>query len=175
MFWMLLCLLILTRPLVLPNIILKKCAYILIKPLHHLFSISLSKHAIPQEWRTHTIVPVHKVGDKAQATNYRSISLLSTTSKVLEQLVYNKVIPYISSFLTSHQFDFLKNRSAVQQLLLMFNNILSTSNQTDVVYLDFKKAFDSVLHKELLFKLRSIGISGGLWLWFESYLLNRQQ
>jgi len=39
-----------------PNI-LKKCAYILIKPLYHLFSISLSKHAIPQEWRTHTIVP----------------------------------------------------------------------------------------------------------------------
>ena len=60
--------------------------------------------------------------------------------------------------------------STVQQLLLMFNNILSTSNQNDVVYLDFKKAFDCVLHKELPLKLRSIGISGGHWLWFESYL-----
>ena len=63
----------------------KKCAYILKTPLRHLF---LSKHVIPQEWCTHTIaiVPIHKVGDKVQAANYRPISLLSTVSKVLEQL-----------------------------------------------------------------------------------------
>jgi len=83
----------------------------------------------------------------------RPISLLITASKVLEQLVCNKVIPYISSFLTSQQFGFLYNRPTVQQLVLMFNNILSTSNQADVVYLDFKKAFNSFPHKELLFKL----------------------
>ena len=58
-------------------------------------------------WRTHTIVPIHKADDKAQATNYRPISLLSTVSKVLEQLVYNNVIPYISGFFTSQQFGFL--------------------------------------------------------------------
>ena len=63
----------------------------------------------------------------------------------------------------------------MQQLLLMLNTIHSTNDQTDVVYLDFKKAFDSVPHKELLFKLRSLGISGKLWSWFESYLLNRYQ
>ena len=57
----------------------------------------------------------------------------------------------------------------------MLNTILSTNDQTDVVYLDFKKAFDSVPHKELLFKLRSLGISGKLWSWFESYLLNCYQ
>ena len=150
--------------------ILKQYANILAKPLHHLFTISLNSCSILYEWRTHTIVPVHKSGDKTQVTNYCPISLLCITSKVLEQLVYNKTISYISSFLSPQQFGFLKNQSTVQQLLLMLNTI-STNDQTDVVYLDFKKAFDSVSHKELLFKLRSLGISGKLRSWFESYLL----
>ena len=50
------------------------------------------------------------------------------------------------------------------------------SLQCDAIYiLDFKKAFDSVPHQELLFKLRSIGIAGGLWKWFENYLTSRHQ
>ena len=52
---------------------------------------------------------------------------------------------------------------------------MSIDYQTDVIYFDFKKAFDSVPHNELLFKLKSMGISGNLWLWFESYLFNHQQ
>ena len=52
---------------------------------------------------------------------------------------------------------------------------MSTDYQTDVIYFDFKKALDSAPHNELLFKLKSMGISGNLWLWFESYLSNRQQ
>ena len=48
--------------------ILKQYANILAKPLHHLFTISLNSCS---EWRIHTIVPVHKSGDKTQVTNYR--------------------------------------------------------------------------------------------------------
>ena len=107
--------------------------------------------------------------------NYRPISLLSKTSKILEQLIYNKVIHHISSFLTPQQFGFLKNRSTVQQLLVLFDTIMRTDYQTDVIYSDLKKAFDSVPHNELLFKLKSTGISGNLWLWFESYLSSHQQ
>jgi len=131
--------------------ILKQCAYILVKPLHHLFSTSLNRSSHPHEWHIHTIVPVHKSGEKSgQATNYHPISLLSSTSKVLEQLIYNKIISYFSSF---QQFGFLKNRSMVQQLLLVFNTIINSNHQTDVVYFDFRKAFNSVPHKELLFTL----------------------
>jgi len=58
--------------------ILKQCALILIKPLHHLFSASLSKCSIPYEWHIHIqlFLYIHKSGDKAQAC---PISLLSTT------------------------------------------------------------------------------------------------
>ena len=45
--------------------------------------------------------------------------------------------------------------------------------QTD--YLDFAKAFDSVAHNELLMKLHNLGVTGGLWKWFKSYLTGRQQ
>ena len=52
---------------------------------------------------------------------------------------------------------------------------MESKTQTDVIYLDFKKAFDSVPHGELLFKLHSIGITGNLWKWFEYYLSLRRQ
>ena len=155
--------------------VLKKCANFLCGPLHHLFSTSLSKHTVPSEWRIHVITPVHKSGDKSQVNNYRPISLLCNTSKVLEQLVYSKIISHITRFLTPQQFGFLKNKSTAQQLLILFNIILSTNHQTDVIYFNFKKVFDSVPHNELLFKLKSLGISGNLWLWFKLYLSNRYQ
>ena len=46
------------------------------------------------------------------------------------------------------------------------------TQQTDVIYLDFRKAFDSVSHNQLLSKLKRVGIAGGLWSWFRFYLLH---
>lgn len=155
--------------------ILKNCALTLFKPIHYLFTLSLRKHTLPTEWCIHSIVPVFKSGDKTSVNNYRPISLLCNTSKIMEQLIYDKVISHILNCISPQQFGFLRNRSTIQQLLILWNNIINTNHQTDVIYLDFRKAFDSVPHHELLIKLRSIGISGNLWLWFKSYLLNRQQ
>ena len=76
------------------------------------------------------------------------------------------------------QFGFLRGRSAFQQLLVFYTDIqesVSACSQSDVIYLDFTKAFDSVPHNELLVKLRSLGICGQLWSWFRCYLTNRQQ
>ena len=114
----------------------------------------------------------HKSRNKSLVNNYCPISLLCNTSKILEQLIYNKIIHLISSFLTLQQFGFLKNRSTIQQLLVLFDVIMSSGHQSDVIYFDFKKAFDSVPHNELV---KSMGISGNLWLWFKSYLSNCQQ
>ena len=60
---------------------------------------------------------------------------------------------------------------------MFFNNVHETLNQSfqsDVIYLDFAKAFDSVPHNELLLKLRSVGVTGNLWYWFQNYLSGRQ-
>ena len=72
----------------------------------------------------------------------------------------------------------MHHRSTLQQWLIVLNaifNSTSNSSQTDVIYLDFKKAFDSVAHNELLFKLWHFGITGNTWKWLLAYLFNRSQ
>ena len=98
--------------------VLKDCASSLTRPLCHLFNLSLSTGVIPQEWKVHLVVPVHKSSDRSSIKNYRPISLLCNTSKVLETLVYNRIITHLLNNITTHQFGFLPGRSTTQQLLL---------------------------------------------------------
>jgi len=158
--------------------ILKHCASSLTRPLWHLFNLSLSTGIIPQEWKVHLIIPVFKSAERSSVKNYRPISLLCNTSKVLESLIYNKIINHILNNISTHQFGFLPGRSTTQQLLLYLNDIYqatSQGHQTDSIYLDFRKAFDSVSHSKLLVKLSYYGITGNLWNWFNNYLHNRLQ
>ena len=69
---------------------------------------------------------------------------------------------FVSDSISVSQFGFLRGRSTLQQMLVFFNTLLSSASQTDVIYLDFKKAFDSVAHNELLCKLWKFGITGDL-------------
>ena len=89
--------------------------------------------------------------------------LLCIISKVLEKIIFNISIKFLSNSFTLHQFGFLPGRSAVQQLLLFINELLEvkrTNKVSDIIYLDFKKAFDSVTHTKLLHRIRSFGITG---------------
>ena len=130
--------------------LLKLYALALYQPFHYPFSLSLSQCYIPLEWCTHLIKPIYKSGDKSSVRNYRPISLLPVISKVLEKVVYNNIVDFITNSISPYQFGFLRNRSTLQQLLVFFNNIFSSLGlQADVVYLDFRKAFDSVAHSEL--------------------------
>ena len=66
----------------------------------------------------------------------------------------------------------------MHQLLLFLNKVhhcLNGKASCNVIYLDFRKAFDSVPHNELMIKLWNIGITGNLWLWFKEYLTDRNQ
>ena len=157
--------------------VLKHCTMSLSRPLCYLFNLSLSTGYIPQEWKTHIIIPIHKSNDHSLVNNYRPISLLSNISKVLERLIYNNVSEYVLRTISSVQFGFIQGRSTTQQLLLFLNYIyeaISLSHQVDVIYLDFRKAFDMVQHSQQLSKLWKIGISGILWQWFKNYLTNRR-
>ena len=145
--------------------ILKYCAWSLFRPLRHLFNSSLSTGVIPLEWRVHLITPVYKSSHRSSVQNYRPTSLLCNTSKVLKTLIYNRLFSYISDNITLCQFGFLQCRPTTQQLILYLAHIYhgtSRGYQTDSIYLDFRKAFDSGLHNKLLYKLRLYGISGKL-------------
>ena len=81
--------------------------------------------------------------------------------------MYNRIITYLENSFTAQQFGFLPRRSALQQLLLFTRSLLESKTKhegVDIIYMDFKKAFDSVSHSRLLTKLKSIGITGKLWL-----------
>ena len=157
--------------------IVKFCAIALYKPIHHTFTLTLFQGYLPAEWCVHIITPIHKAGERSDIKNYRPISLLFIISKVLESIIHKHVYNFISSTMSHHQFGFLRKRSTLQQLLSFLNKIYESdfNSQTDVIYLDFRKAFDSVAHNELLLKLWNIGICGKLWKRFEAYLLCRQQ
>ena len=110
--------------------------------------------------------------------NYRPISLLCTISLILERLIFNQILLVTSATISHFQFGFTKNSSTLHQLLLFINHIYTSfeeKSQTDVIYLDFKKAFDSVPHNELLVKRWSFGITGSLWHWFKAYLTSQNQ
>ena len=87
------------------------------------------------------------------------------------------IIPFIRPHRSKYQFGFLRNRSCLTQLLVSFNEIFTSVEEgqtVDAIYFDFKKAFDSIPHVELLYKFWTIGITEPLWFRFKSYLTNRQ-
>ena len=101
------------------------CFFFVWSTLHHLFLLCLFQHELPSEWRENLIIPIFKSGDASLVKNYRLISLLCTTSEILEKLIYDKVI---SSSIFSFQFT-------TQQLLLFLNKIhdsLTTHSQADL-------------------------------------------
>ena len=156
--------------------VLKSCAMSLAEPVTALFGKSLLSSTFPAEWKTHLITPIPKSGDLSSVCNYRPISLLCILSKLLESVVYNNIIDFIRPKLSTAQFGFLEKRSSISQLLTCYSEIIEAFESglsADIVYLDLKKAFDSVPHNELLVKLWRIGITGPLWFWFKDYLSNR--
>ena len=96
---------------------------------------------------------------------------------MLERIIYDKIIFFVSHQITPYQFGAPKERSTCQQLLILLDHITNSGSQTEVIilYLDIRKAFDSICHKELLDKVYSIGIKGKLWKWFKCYLSGRRQ
>ena len=113
-------------------------------------SQSLNHATLPSSWKIHKIVPIFKAGDANSVKNYCPISLLSIVSKVLERLIFSKIITYISKFITPFQFGFTKGCSTLQQLLILTDFITKTLLQTDVIYLDISKVFDTVSHEILI-------------------------
>jgi len=72
--------------------VLKGCAISLYKPFHYLYNLILRQ---PLEWCMHCIVPIFKSGDKSSVSNYRPVSLLCNSSKVLEHLIYDQIIGHV--------------------------------------------------------------------------------
>jgi hypothetical protein len=161
-----------------PPIVYNKCASILTPSITLMLNLSLNSGVIPMEWKMANVVPVHKKGDKANVANYRPISLLPVISKVLERCVHTYLYGIIKNDIIENQHGFTKRKSTNTQLVEFYDGVYSNADngiQTDVVYLDLSKAFDSVPHNFLILKLKAFGVNGQLLNWFINYLDNRKQ
>ena len=145
-----------------------------------IFNMSFSSGKIPDSWKVADVVPLHKKGAKDKRDNYRPVSLTSIPCKVCEKIIRQHLVEFwiTKDILIPEQFGFMKGKSCLSQLLTVFHDWSSNRNSglsTDVVFLDFSKAFDSVPHERLLLKLHSYGIRDPLLSWVRSFLTNRQQ
>ena len=125
-------------------------------------------------------MPLHKSGNKANFDNYRPISVLQVLSKVIERVVHNQLYDYLENhnLLSQYQFGFRKNRSTAQAVAYYTDCIrkqMDKGKLTGSLYLDLRKAFDTVNHGKLLSKLELYGVKGTKLLWFRNYLFGRQQ
>ena len=124
--------------------------------------------------------PIFKKGDKKQAENYRPVSLTCVVCKVLESIVRNKLMFHMESnnLFSKDQFGFRSGYSCVTQLLHVleeWSKALDSQQSIDVIYLDFRKAFDTLTHSRLANKLYAHGIRGNLLNWMKSFLKDRKQ
>lgn len=158
--------------------VLKNCASELSESLSILFKKSMSSGEIPKEWLKANVIPIHKKGDKAEVANYRPVSLLCLAGKVMERIIADSMFPTLKEKIYDLQHGFIKGCSTTAQLIEYFQDIgenLDEGGQTDIIYLDFAKAFDTVSHRHLLAKLETFGINSNLLQWLKSYLSGRKQ
>ena len=101
------------------NIILKKCSDVISLPLSIIFNQSLIDSVFPSAWKMVDVCPIFKKDDPQLCSNYRPISLLSPTSKILERLVFNKLYRFCidHNVLTPRNSGFKKLDSTVNQLI----------------------------------------------------------
>ena len=126
------------------------------------------------------VLPIYKAGDEKSVSNYRPISLLSDINKIFEKLILKRLNSYVSRFgiLSDDQFGFRPKLSTSHALLNQIQYIYDTLDDGDLVFslfLDFRKAFDSINIPILLSKLKFYGIRGPPFRLLESYLTNRKQ
>ena len=160
--------------------LLKEAAPTVSRTLADIINMSLTKGIFPSDWKQANITPIHKEGSKTDPNNYRPISILSTVSKIIEKIVSKQVYDYLNSneILNKFQSGFRPLHSTVTALLDATNDWylnIDDGQINAVLFLDLKKAFDTVDHTILLKKLKHYGLDNSALKWFESYLSDRKQ
>ena len=160
--------------------VLKETHAEIAKPLQLIFTKLLNEGKNPSSWKEAIVVPIFKKGKRSDPANYRPVSLTSVVCKTMEKIVRKHIIHHLeqNKVMSEEQHGFRAGRSCTTQLLEVceeWTDVIDVGHNVDCIYLDYRKAFDSVPHKRLTCKLQLYGIDGPLLAWIKDYLTNRTQ
>jgi len=160
--------------------VLRELADVIAEPFSIIFERSWRTREVPEDWRKASVTPIFKKGKKEDLGNYRLVSLTSIPAKVMEQLILEVINKQVKEkkVIRSSQHGFIKGKSCLTNLIAFYDGMtgwVDEGTAVDVVYLDFSKAFDMVLHNILLGKLKKCGLDGWSVRWIENWLNGRTQ
>ena len=160
------------------NNLLKIIIPYILQPLKYLINLSLQTGYVPPQ--VGKIVPIFKDNDPHEFNNYRPICLLSSIWKVVERIVCFQLIGFLDKYdiLYKHQYGFRAKHNTSQPLLHFTENIFHALNSNKfniAIFIDLKKAFETVNFDILLSKMKHYGVRNVELLWFQNYLTNRSQ
>ena len=160
--------------------VISKVIISIAKPLAHIFNLSFSCGVFPDHMKIAKIIPIFKNGQKTEFTNYRPISILSQFSKILKKLFNLRLEKFLDAnkILSDSQYGFRSGMStdhAAAELVEQIASAIDGQRCCAGVFIDLKKAFDTVDHELLVEKLKVYGIRDVANKWLQNYLTNRKQ
>lgn len=162
------------------NILLKNLSQTTVLWLSNVLNRCIQIGHWPKSFKTAKIIPIFKAGKSpTDPRNYRPISLLNALGKLLEKIVYQKLVDFVEEkqLLPQCQFGFRRGHSTIHQAMRIKQFICNNKSQrksTGVVLLDIEKAFDSIWHDGLMFKLINMKLPIYLLRLIQSFIHNRQ-
>ena len=143
-----------------------------------IFHQSYDLSSTPKDWNSAIVTPIYKKGLKSDPSNYRPISLTCICCKIMEHIMLSHIAKHIAknNIIINQQHGFRNKLSTITQLINTttdWANTLNNKGQTDIIFLDFSKAFDKISHKFLLSKLHHYGIRNHTLSWIGAFLSNR--